>query len=217
LLKYPTAINNLFWGGEKMHDNERTLQPNRDVTQAQINSPEIAMKVQNQSQERDRFELLSAYFDGEVTPQERQQVQQWLDSDRQMQYLYRRLLKLRQGIQGMPIPAATRSTEEVTANVLRTLDRRRVRRFAVVSGGAIAAAMIAAISLFLPGDSGFIPRLARTPNSQPSLPSEVSDEGLIIALDRPAVSIPPATDTLMIPLDRPVVEIPKAATVKLGD
>ena len=198
-----------------MHDRERTPQP--DVTQTQIDSPEIAMKVQNPARERDRFELLSAYFDGEVTPQERRQVRQWLDSDSEMQCLYRRLLKLRQGIQGMPVPSTTRSTEEIAANVLQILDRRRIRRLAVLGGGAIAAGTIATISLFFPGDSGLIPRLARTPDSQPSLPSEVSGEDLVIALDRPAVSIPPATDTLMIPLDRPVVEIPKAATIDRRD
>uniref|UniRef100_A0ACD5GTL5 Anti-sigma factor family protein n=1 Tax=Desertifilum tharense IPPAS B-1220 TaxID=1781255 RepID=A0ACD5GTL5_9CYAN len=30
---------------------------------------------------RDRFELLSAYLDGEVTASERQQVENWLDTD----------------------------------------------------------------------------------------------------------------------------------------
>ncbi|MBP0018700.1 MAG: zf-HC2 domain-containing protein [Cyanobacteria bacterium SBLK] len=171
------------------------------------------MKVQRHESDRDRFELLSAYFDGEITPRERRQVQQWLDSDTEVQCLYRRLLKLRQGIQGLPVPATTRSTAEVTANVLRTIERRRIRRLAILGGGAIAAAMVAAVSLFLPGDAGFAPRMARTPESQNSLSSEMPDEALLVALDRPVVSIPPATDTLTIPLDRPVVEIPKAAAI----
>ena len=190
------------------HENERTPQPDRDVIQAKLD-----MKVQIPGSDRDRFELLSAYFDGEVTPAERQTVQQWLDGDAEIQCLYRRLLKLRQGIQGLPIPAASRSTDEMAANVLQTLNRRRVRRLVALGGGAIAAAMTAAISLFLPGNSSWMPRLARAPESQPPLSTEIPAEGLIIAINRPAVEIPATTDTLAIPLARPVVEIPKAAIV----
>ncbi|MEM9539427.1 MAG: Fis family transcriptional regulator [Cyanobacteria bacterium P01_E01_bin.42] len=190
-------------------ENDPIQQPNPNVTH-----PETDMKVQRNEGDRDRFELLSAYFDGEVTSRERQQVQEWLDSDAEVQCLYRRLLQLRQGLQGMPVPATTRSTEEIAANVFRAIERRRIRRFAILGGGAIAAAMVAAVSLFLPVEGGFAPRMARTPESKPSLSNEVPDDGLLVALDRPVVSIPPATDTLMIPLDRPVVEIPKAATTQ---
>lgn len=195
-------------------ENDPNQQPNREIENLKTD-----MKVQRHESDRDRFELLSAYFDGEVTLRERRQVQQWLDSDAEVQCLYRRLLKLRQGIQGLPVPATTHSTAEVTANVLRAIERRRVRHFAILGGGAIAAAMVAAVSLLLPGEVGFAPRMARspeshTPESQSSLSSEMPDEALLVALDRPAVSIPPATDTLMIPLDRPVVEIPKAAVIK---
>ncbi|MEM9769414.1 MAG: zf-HC2 domain-containing protein, partial [Cyanobacteria bacterium P01_D01_bin.71] len=50
---------------------------------------------------RDRFELLSAYLDGEVSPDERRLVATWLDKDPEAQCLYRRLLQLRQGFQGL--------------------------------------------------------------------------------------------------------------------
>jgi Putative zinc-finger len=47
---------------------------------------------------RDRFELLSAYLDGEVTAPERRQVEAWLKSDPKMQALYARMLKMQQGV-----------------------------------------------------------------------------------------------------------------------
>ena len=38
--------------------------------------------------QRDRFELLSAYIDGEVTAAERGQIEQWLTTDPEVQCLY---------------------------------------------------------------------------------------------------------------------------------
>lgn len=46
---------------------------------------------------RDRFELLSAYLDGELTAAERRQVEELLANDQAVKCLYVRLLKLRQG------------------------------------------------------------------------------------------------------------------------
>jgi anti-sigma factor RsiW len=54
------------------------------------------------SLQRDRFELLSAFIDGEVTAAERKQVQQLLATDSDMQRLHSRLMKLRQGLQKLP-------------------------------------------------------------------------------------------------------------------
>ena len=55
--------------------------------------------------EEERFELLSAYLDDEVTPAERKQVAQWLMDDPQTLQMYRRLLMLRQAIRTAPVPA----------------------------------------------------------------------------------------------------------------
>lgn len=46
--------------------------------------------------ERDRFELLNAYLDGEVTAAERRQIEDWLITDSTVQCLYARALELRQ-------------------------------------------------------------------------------------------------------------------------
>lgn len=45
--------------------------------------------------ERDRFELLNAYLDGEVTAAERRQIEDWLTTDSAAQCLYSRALELR--------------------------------------------------------------------------------------------------------------------------
>ncbi|MEL6937090.1 MAG: zf-HC2 domain-containing protein [Cyanobacteria bacterium J06607_17] len=55
--------------------------------------------------EEERFELLSAYLDDEVTAEERRQVAQWLMDDPHTLQMYRRLLMLRQAIRTAPIQA----------------------------------------------------------------------------------------------------------------
>ena len=72
---------------------------------------------------RDRFELLSAYLDGEVTVSERRQVEQWLETDQHIRCLYSRLLKLRQGMRTMAVPASGRSVEQTIQAVYKKADR----------------------------------------------------------------------------------------------
>lgn len=52
--------------------------------------------------ERDRFELLTAYLDGEVTAAERRQIDDWLRTDLEVQRLYVRALQLRSKWQIIP-------------------------------------------------------------------------------------------------------------------
>jgi len=135
-------------------------------------------------QDSDRFELLSAYLDGETTAAERQQVQQWLDTDPEMQCLYRRLLALRRLMQAAPTPAPARSPEELIAGVFAAVERRQHRRRWVWGGSAIAALVAGAAALVLPGNLGLAPRLAESPSAEPqSQPSA-------IALNKPVVEIP---------------------------
>ena len=58
---------------------------------------------------RDRFELLNAYLDGEVTAAQGRQIENWLTTDSEVQCLYARTLKLRQKQQIMS-PLAQQST-----------------------------------------------------------------------------------------------------------
>ncbi|MDZ8092392.1 MAG: zf-HC2 domain-containing protein [Nostoc sp. DedQUE04] len=143
---------------------------------------------------RDRFELLSAYLDGEVTATERRQVEEWLANDASVKCLYARLLKLRQGLRTLPVPAAQQSPEETVQQVLTRL-RRRSRLNWIAAGAAVAACAIGAISGLVGGGS-MVPQLAQQPQREPIQTSSAS-------------IVPPSP--LMVGLNNPVIEIPKAA------
>ncbi|MEH2089375.1 anti-sigma factor family protein [Nostoc sp.] len=143
---------------------------------------------------RDRFELLSAYLDGEVTATERRQVEEWLANDASVQCLYARLLKLRQGLRTLPVPATQQSPEETVGQVLSRL-RRRSRLNWMVGSAAVAACAIGAISGLVGGGS-MVQQLAQRPQREPIQTSSAS-------------IVPPSP--LMVGLNNPVIEIPKAA------
>jgi anti-sigma factor RsiW len=168
----------------------------------------------------ERFDLLSAYLDGEVTPAERRQVEAWIATDPEFQKLHTQMLKLQRSFQALPAPAAT-SAEETTRKVFARLDRRP--RLLVWSslGAAAAASVIGLVSgaitgggpMLMPQTTASIPaspqaREVQVP--QPAAPtvainpvngnmsaSEASgiqslagDQGLLLALDRPPIDIP---------------------------
>lgn len=143
------------------------------------------------SLQKDDFELLSAFLDGEVTATERQQVQQRLTSDAEMQRLHKRLLKLRQGfiaIENLPIPVASPSAADLTQQVFARVDQRRRLRLGFGIGGAIAALAVGALSFVL------------SPNPTPSSLQLVQQPSTESASSKP--------ELLMIAVNRPVIEIP---------
>jgi anti-sigma factor RsiW len=136
---------------------------------------------------RDRFELLSAYLDGEVTAAERRQVEDWLQTDPVVQRLYSRLLKLRQGMRTLPIPAPEQSAEQAAQQVFSRLDRRPKIALAW-AGVAIAATFVGVLSnVFSSGYQSPAPQVA----DFPAVP-DVSTTALMIAVDRPVIEIPKA-------------------------
>ncbi len=145
---------------------------------------------QMDSLQRDRFELLSAFIDGEVTAAERRQVQELLATDADMQRLHSRLMKLRQGMQKLPVPAAETTAQDTAQEVFSRLDRRRNRRTVIWGGAAIAAMVVGALSGILPGSDSLAPRLAQSLNQQ------VAPEPLEIAINRPVIEIPKAAVAL---------------------
>lgn len=151
---------------------------------------------------RDRFELLSAYIDGEVTAAERRQVEEWLTNDPVTKGLYSRLMMMQQGFQAMPVPAAEKSAQELAAKVLQRVERQTKRTW-LLGGGAIAALLIAAVSGVVLGRESFAPQFARSP-----VPAE--SDGLIVALNEPLVEIVNPND-LMLGVNAPIMDIPKAA------
>jgi anti-sigma factor RsiW len=138
--------------------------------------------------QRDRFELLSAYLDGEVTAAERKQVEVWLASDQTVQRLHSRLLKLRHGLQNMPVPASSQPTEQTVNDVLTRLERKP--KLSLVWGGAAIAALFigAIVSSLLPGGQTPVPQLAKEPAI--NAPQTNVNEALLVALDKPLVEIP---------------------------
>jgi hypothetical protein len=139
--------------------------------------------------QRDRFEMLSAYLDGEVSADERRQVEDWLANDPTVQRLHTRLLRLRQAFQSMPVPVSSETAVQHSVDaVLARVDRRP--RLSVIWGGiAIAAVAVGALTSALLGENPFEPQLAESP-SQPTIQAQsANDEPLLIALDKPLVSI----------------------------
>ncbi|AFY36148.1 anti-sigma factor [Calothrix sp. PCC 7507] len=143
---------------------------------------------------RDRFELLSAYLDGEVTAAERKQIEAWLTNDASVQCLYARLLKLRQGLQTLPVP--TEQPIETTVQQVLSRLHRRTQLAWVLGGAAVAACVIGSVTGIIPsGNSGTL-QLAQ----QRLEPRQTTPE-------TPAIPVSP----LMVALNNPVIEIPKAA------
>lgn len=141
-------------------------------------------------QEYDRFELLSAYLDGEVTAAERQQVEGWLASDAEVKRLYQRLLGLRQGWQNLATPQTETNVDQLVEQVFARVERRPTRKL-VVAGAAIAAVAVGAILSLWPEQRLLSPQMATSPAPE-------ADE-LIIALDSPLIELPSATDPVVRP------------------
>jgi anti-sigma factor RsiW len=133
----------------------------------------------------DAFSLLSAYIDGEATPEERRQVNQWLDNDPDVKSLYLHLLRIRQNLQQMPVPQSSQPASETVERFFWLLDQRRRRTMLKMGGGAIAALFVAALSGLVPG----VPSVTQLANSSDN---NVESQQLMIALNRPIVPIPKA-------------------------
>jgi hypothetical protein len=133
--------------------------------------------------QRSRFEMLSAFLDGELAASERQQVQEWLANDSQFKRQYRRLMKLRQGIQTLPVPQSEQSAFQIAQQVLARLERLRTQQLLGWGGMAVAALFIGALSNVLPGNHPLGSQVAH------KLPS-TSHETLMVALNAPPIRIP---------------------------
>jgi hypothetical protein len=137
---------------------------------------------------RDRFELLSAYLDGEVTPDERRLVHQWLQDDTAAQCLHARLLHLRRGFTGLSHPTSWQPTtpaDEVAEGVIDRLNHRLSR----TCMAGIAAAAIAVVGSL----SGAVANRPWAPFLTQAEAPVSPEVPLEIALDQPAITIPKAS------------------------
>jgi anti-sigma factor RsiW len=142
----------------------------------------------------DRFELLSAYLDGEASAAERQQVQSWLDSDLQTRELYQRLLELRRGWQNLATPTSNISANVLAGAVFARVDQRqKTRKKWLLAGGTIAALFAGALFTSDPVNYSTAPQLAN------QFESESGAEELLaaVSLDEPAVRIPKAANNYL--------------------
>jgi anti-sigma factor RsiW len=156
------------------------------------------------SLQRDRFELLSAYIDGEVTAAERHQVQELLSIDPDMQRLYTRLMNLRQGLQRLPAPTCETKASKTAQQVFSRIDRRRSRKAVIWGGAALAALFVSAVSGVFSGNRSFVPQLAQSPEP------EVASEPLMISANQPLIEIPKAAVTPAENLVEPSPSNPEA-------
>jgi anti-sigma factor RsiW len=147
----------------------------------------------------ERFELLSAYLDGEVTASERRQVEAWLATDRAFQQQYRQLQNIQTAFPRISVPS-TQSPEDLAASVFGQIDRTRHRKLSWIGGGAIAATLLAAITglggLF--GDRGPQLQFAANKTNTPA--------PLMVALNDPILAMPVKGEQLMeLPMSSPEV------------
>ena len=147
----------------------------------------------------ERFELLSAYLDGEVTASERKQVEGWLVSDPAFQRQYRQMQQLHSAFPRMTVPSS-QSAAALTKGVFAKLDRQRNHRLFWIGGSAIAATLVAAVAglggLFGDGNS----QLQFAANKA-NIPAP-----LMVALNDPILEMPiKGEQTIELPMSSPEV------------
>ncbi len=187
--------NNVKMTTDSQFDDRSQLQDHKDLPDGSAKHTNESTGVAMDMVKRDRFELLSAYLDGEVTAAERKQVELWLADDPTVQRLYARLLKLRQGIRTIPVPEPQQSLEETVEQVMARL-RRRSKLVWFGGGAAVAACVLGALSGLLGGES----RLPQMAQNQPI-------QQVQSAIPTPGVVSSP----LMVAINNPVIPIPKTA------
>lgn len=146
------------------------------------------------------YELLSAYIDGEVTPEERRQVHHRLDNDRQYKAAYLQMMQLRSHLQSIPAPKTTQSVKELARAVFKRVDHR-TNLMVVSGGGAIAALFLAVLATWIPQGGSRSTLLAQF--------NRVESEPLQIALNEPLLPIV-NPEAASVTVDQPLILIPKA-------
>ena len=146
---------------------------------------------------QERFELLSAYIDGEVSESEEQLVELWLSDDVNFRHIYQQQLKLRQLLIELPVPVAANSsakaeTELMIDRVFAQIDKRSQRRKWKLAGiGITVAAMVGVFGSMFTFNSS--PQFSPVSNSiKIKSPAPVAEEPILIAMEEPLVPLPKA-------------------------
>ncbi len=134
-----------FWSRVAASESDRTPNDSDDGFIGEGTDPAMAeVWGASSSLSFEQFELLSAYLDDEVTPDERQQVETWLATDSKVQAVFQNLGGLSRSIAQVPVPPSA-SVEQTVQAVMAKIDRRR-HRFQWISGSAIAAVVTAVLA-----------------------------------------------------------------------
>lgn len=111
------------------------------------------------TQNQDRFELLNAYLDGEVTADERRQIDYWLVSDSEVRCLYGRVLKIRQKWQLMsPLAQQPILSEGKQIILSRKTKPKRTMLWETI---LLAAVLFGALSVVLPERQSYVSPMAQ--------------------------------------------------------
>jgi hypothetical protein len=154
----------------------------------------------------ERFELLSAYLDGEVSATERQQVEAWLASDAELRQMHQQLLTLQHGLKVMPVTTPI-PAEAVLSQVLKRVDRQpRLWRWGGLGAAAVVVVSFCA-GILTEGRGGLWQTAQQAPVPTASLPVTAHSQ----APDQPGLGNDAAT--IMIALERPPVAIPAVGSV----
>jgi anti-sigma factor RsiW len=145
----------------------------------------------------EKFELLSAYLDGEVSASERHQVESWLAQDPKFRQTYRQLTMLQNGFKTLPVKTSSAQTEQLVNKVLARTHRSN-RLWMLGGVGAAAAVAVSLLSGLLTGQNWSMRTAQQPDQTQPIQGKEVP----MLSATRNDPS------TLMIALERPPVEIP---------
>ncbi|MEB3342943.1 transcriptional regulator [Okeania sp.] len=153
---------------------------------------------------QEKFELVSAYIDGELTALQRREVEVLLDKDPVARHLYQRLLQLHYEFERMPITSQNLDTVDRTVEeVFEKIDRRS-RRTVILGGSAIAALAIAVISGIISATRSPVTQLADVSNSEP----------VQIALNEPVIEIVNPNNVILT-VNEPLFEIPQPSVKPL--
>ncbi|MCL2926029.1 MAG: transcriptional regulator [Trichodesmium sp. MAG_R04] len=146
---------------------------------------------------QEKFELISAYLDGEVTPLQRKEVEALLETDPVARHLYQRLLKLHSKFQKIPITSTLEPVNQTIKRILEKVEGRSRRNFVLVSS-AVTGLCIAVISGFISITRFPIVKLANIPDSQ----------AVQIALNEPVIEIVNPNNVILT-VNEPLLQIPQ--------
>ena len=135
------------------------------------------MKFHGHHSAQERFELLSAYVDNEVTSTEKGQVEQWLQDDPSYRHQYQQLLKVKRLLQDLPVPSSIK-TEYLVDQVFTKIAKRSQRKLAL--GGVIMALVL----------STFGALVSTNDRWKVADESVNKEEQLILAMEEPIIPMP---------------------------